>query len=91
MKKQLVRIPAFDYPKAQGEPAMGKSIHRNGKLFYSKLILYNGKKVKLARLITTTRNIFSPNEQAPLGNSVDQCRVSVHYFIKNERKKTKTI
>ena len=26
-------VPAFDYPKAQSEPAMGKSIHRNGKLF----------------------------------------------------------
>ena len=27
-----MRIPAFDYPKAQGKPTMGKSIQRNGKL-----------------------------------------------------------
>ena len=26
-------IPAFDYPKAKGELAMGKIIHRNGKMF----------------------------------------------------------
>ena len=27
-----MHIPAFDSPKAQSELAMGKSIHRNGKL-----------------------------------------------------------
>ena len=33
MKNRSVRIPAFDYPKAQGETEMGKSIQRNGKMF----------------------------------------------------------
>ena len=75
-----MRILASDYPKAQDEPAMGKHIHRNGKLLIPNLYCKT-RKVKAVRLITTARNIFSPNEQAPLGNLVDQCRVSVHYFV----------
>ena len=42
-------IPAFDYPKAQGEPAIGKCIHQNGKMFvpivyWRKYILGENKK-----------------------------------------------
>ena len=58
-----MRIPAFDYPKAQGKPAMGKSIHRNGKLLIPNWYCKT-RKVKAVRLITTARNIFSPNEEA---------------------------
>ena len=58
-----MHIHAFDYPKAQGEPAMGKSIHRNGKLLIPNWYCET-RKVKAVRLITTTRHIFSSNEQA---------------------------
>ena len=40
------------------------------------------KNKKIVKLITTERSNFSPIEQALLGNSVEQCRVSVRYFAK---------
>ena len=42
-----MHIPAFDYPKAQGEPAMGKSIHKNGRCFIPITLLEKGKSIKL--------------------------------------------
>ena len=51
-----MRIHAFDYPKAQGEPAMGKSIHRNHKMFVPIVLKqkYCGRKNKTLILKETT-------------------------------------
>ena len=40
VRNQLVRIPTFDYPKDQGELAMGKSIYRNDKYEEKENVIY---------------------------------------------------
>ena len=41
-----MHIAAFDYAKAQGEPAMGKSMHGNGRCLFQLLYL-KLEKIKL--------------------------------------------
>ena len=47
VKNLSVRIPAFDYPNAQGELAMGKRIHQNEKMFVP--IVYWSKNIVEAK------------------------------------------
>ena len=50
---------AFIYPKDQGEPVMGKTIHeREDCLFQLRIVKAKKEKVKMVRLITTTKSLF---------------------------------
>ena len=54
-------IPTYDYPKAEGELAMVRAYTGMANCLFQ-IDIVKRKKVKLVRLITTARNIFSPNE-----------------------------